>query len=207
MSTNENKDGGHSVALDQGGSAAGVAPAPRQAAIPEQGGNVDKIRDILFGSQMREYNSRFTRLEETLLKESSDLKESVRKRIDALETHFMKELESLGARLKVERDERVASARDISSELKSTSESLTTAIREAQDGASEADRELRSRLLEQSKSLMDEIQTNRDNVLSILERRFQELRSSKTDRAALAELLTEVALRLNHEFRVPEVES
>jgi hypothetical protein len=207
MSTSENNDSGHSIAVDQGGSAASVAPAPRPAAVPEQGGNVDKIRDILFGSQMRDYNSRFARLEETLLKESSDLKESVRKRMDALEAHFMKELESLAARLRAERDERVASAKDLSSELKSTSDSLTAAIREAQDGASDADRELRSRLLEQSKTLMDEIQTNRDNVISVLESRFQELRNSKTDRAALAELFTEVALRLNQEFRVPDMES
>ncbi len=205
MST-ENNDSGSSIAVDAGGSAASVAPARCPAVTPEQGGNVDKIRDILFGSQMRDYNSRFAKLEETLLKESSDLKENVRKRVDALEVHFMKELESLGARLKAERDERVASAKDISDELKSTAECLTAAIREVQDGTSEADRELRSRLLDQSKTLMDEIQTNRDNILGVLERRFLELRNSKTDRAALAELLSEVALRLNHEFRIPEVE-
>jgi len=35
-------------------------------------GNVDKIRDILFGSQMRDYESRFARLEETLIKETLD---------------------------------------------------------------------------------------------------------------------------------------
>ena len=29
-------------------------------------GNVDKIRDILFGNQMRDYEARFSRLEESL---------------------------------------------------------------------------------------------------------------------------------------------
>ena len=207
MSTCENNDNGPSTEFVPGGSAAGVATASRTATITEQGGKVDKIRDILFGSQMREYDSRFARLEETLLKESSDLKESLRKRIDTLESHFMKELESLAARLRAERDERLTSVKEINGELKSTAESLTTGIRETQDAATEADRELRSRILEQSKTLMDEIQTNRDRVLSVLDRRFQELRNSKTDRAALAELLTEVAMRLNNEFRVPDVES
>ena len=35
-----------------------------------EGANVDKIRDILFGSNMREYEKRFARLEERLTKSS-----------------------------------------------------------------------------------------------------------------------------------------
>ena len=36
------------------------------AADDASGGSVDKIRDILFGAQMREYDRRFTRLEDRL---------------------------------------------------------------------------------------------------------------------------------------------
>ena len=42
-----------------------------------------------------------------------------------------------------------------------------------------AQRELRSHVLEQTKALMDEIQTNRDSVLAVLERRS---RNSETPR-------------------------
>ena len=206
MDTGENQAERQSFDAGQG-SAAGVAPAPRPHAVAEQGGNVDKIRDILFGNQMREYDSRFARLEEALMKEASDLRESTRKRVDALENFFRKELESLAARLKTERDERLDATRDLASELRNAAESLTNKIREAQDSAAEADRELRSHLLEQSKALMDEIRSNQESTLAVLERRFQELRNSKTDRAALAELFSEVALRLNREFRVPDAEN
>jgi hypothetical protein len=48
-------------------------------------GNVDKIRDILFGSQMRDYESRFARLEETLIKETLEIRETSRRRFDQLE--------------------------------------------------------------------------------------------------------------------------
>jgi hypothetical protein len=200
-------DSGQAIDSGHGAAGAGVAPAPKSASVVEQGGNVDKIRDILFGNQMREYDSRFARLEETLLKESSDLRETTRKRIDALEGYIRKELESLASRLKSERDERLASSKDLGSELKTTAESLNTTIRQTQDSAAESERELRASILEQSKTLMDEIQANHGNVLAVLERRFQELKNAKTDRSALAELLTEVAMRLNHEFRVPGVES
>jgi hypothetical protein len=40
----------------------------------------------------------------------------------------------------------------------------------------------------------------------LLERRFHELRQGKTDRAALASLFSEVALRLNDQFQIPGAE-
>ena len=45
-----------------------------------------------------------------------------------------------------------------------------------------------------------------DEVLARLARESQELRSDKTDRAALAALLTEMAMRLNDDFRLPAAE-
>ena len=38
-------------------------------------GNVEKIRDILFGAQMRDYEKRFIRLEERMFKEMKDLRD------------------------------------------------------------------------------------------------------------------------------------
>src|SRR6187401_2241566 len=43
--------------------------------------SLDKVRDILFGSQMRDVERRFARLEERLLKETTDLKDDVRRRL------------------------------------------------------------------------------------------------------------------------------
>jgi len=85
-----------------------VESRPRPVPEPAGAGNVDKIRDILFGTQMRDYEQRFARLEETLLREAADLRESTRKRFDALESYMRKEFEALESRLKSERDERVA---------------------------------------------------------------------------------------------------
>src|SRR6187551_111575 len=36
------------------------------------GGNLDKVRDLLFGGQMRDYDRKFARLEERLVKETAD---------------------------------------------------------------------------------------------------------------------------------------
>ncbi|MEO0949405.1 MAG: hypothetical protein AAFY11_14930 [Cyanobacteria bacterium J06641_5] len=46
--------------------------------LREQLGNIDRIRDILFGTQLRDYNARFERLEKGL----SGLQQDVRSRAD-----------------------------------------------------------------------------------------------------------------------------
>ena len=51
--------------------------APAAETGPESGASVDKIRDIIFGSQIKNYEARFTRLEESLARETFELKDSI----------------------------------------------------------------------------------------------------------------------------------
>ena len=105
----------------------------------EQGGNMDKIRDILFGAQMREYETRFARLEESLQKESADLRDTTKRRFDALESYVKKEMEALQSRVKAERDERSDSVRRLSRDLSEASESLSKRIGDLDERTSQAD--------------------------------------------------------------------
>ena len=186
---------------------ASTEAAKGRSPLADQGpGNVDKIRDILFGTQMRDYEQRFARLEESLRKESAELRDSTRKRLDALEGYIKKELESLESRLKSEKDERSENHRQLAGELKSTGVSITKKIGEVEDQNSQAQRELRKELLQQSKDLGEDIRAKTEELTALLDRRVRELRNEKTDRAALAGLLTEVAMRLTDEFKVPGAE-
>src|SRR6188508_56549 len=47
----------------------------------DESGKVDRIRDILFGSQMRDYDSRFQRLEERLTRDAADTRADIQKRL------------------------------------------------------------------------------------------------------------------------------
>ena len=168
------------------------------------GGNVDKIRDILFGSQMRDYEARFAHLEEALLKETTEIRETNRRRFDQLESYIKAEFEVLQTRLKGERDERSEVAGQHSRELKELAESLGRRVRDLDDRASAVDRDLRIQLLQQARDLSEEMRSRHDEIAAVLEKRFQELRHGKTDRAALATLFNEVALRLNDQFQIPD---
>jgi hypothetical protein len=179
------------------------AGSAAEAASP---GNVDKIRDILFGSQMKDYDTRFRRLEESLLSQTAEIREATRRRVDAFESYVKKELETLQARLKTERDERLEGARQQSRELKDLGDTLHQKLRDIEDRSSEGERGLRDQLLQQSKDLLDEMRVRQNEMTALLERRSDDLTSTKTDRAMLAALFNEVALRLNNEFRIPGTE-
>ena len=80
-------------------------------------GNVDRIRNIIFGPQMRLYERRFKRIEEELQRQCDDLRADLRQRVDALEGFIKSELESLVNRLKSEQTMRNNEAEDLRADI------------------------------------------------------------------------------------------
>ena len=178
-------------------------PAPAQEAHLEAGaGNIDKIRDIIFGSHMRDYEQRFARLEEALKKESLDLRESTRRNLETLEAFVQKELAALETRLNTERDERSESDSRLTNELSTAEAAILKKIGEVENQEAQAKREIRSDLLQQSKELSEAIRQKGEDLMALLERRALDLQHGKTDRAALASMFNELALRLTDQFKV-----
>jgi len=163
------------------------------------GASVEKIRDILFGSQIKNYESRFSRLEDALARETAEIKDTMRRRLDSLEAFFKSETESLAARLKTERDEREEVLNNISRELKASSAQLSKKILDLDNKAALDRSAARQELMAESRKLLDEIRQRNDSLSALLETRVQELRNAKTDRSALAALFVEMAVRLKDE--------
>jgi hypothetical protein len=170
------------------------------------GANVDKIREILFGSQTREFDGRMSHLEQNFLETTSELRQSSMKRLETLENYFKKQLETLVVSQKSEREERTDAVKKLMQEMKQADESLAKKIDQLSDQAVAAQRELRAEILKQSKELRDEIAKLQAELCLALERKFQELNQSKTDRAALAAILTEMAMRISGELHLPAAE-
>lgn len=186
-----------------------VIPMPNNelhpALIPEAAGagNLDKIRDILFGAQMRDYERRFFRLEERVTKEAHEAREDIRRRFDTLEAFIKQELTALGDRLRAEQQQRTHSDEELTREVRDAARHINQRVHELDEQTAQTQRELREQMLTQAKQLADEIRQKHDELTASLTREARELRNDKTDRAALANLFTELALRLNHEFKLP----
>jgi len=176
------------------------APEPEN----QEAANVDKIREILFGGQMRNYERQFVRLEEQLAKETESLRTEARKRYETLETYVHGEIDSLKQRLKTEKIDRTASVQGLQRDVRESTEAATKRFAELEETLSEATGDVRARLLEQSKTLAEDIDEKHRALSALVEREVQKLHHNKTDRETLADLLVEVAMRLRDEFAIPE---
>ena len=159
--------------------------------------NLEKIRDILVGSQMREVEKRFARLEERLTKLSSDLRDDLNKSLASLETFVKKEIESLNDRFLTESNERGGAMKTLSLELKALSDFSWQKLNQLDE---------HRQLLDQSKAFSEEIRQKHHELTEVVERAVQDLHANKTDRSSLAALFNEFANRLNVESRRSEGE-
>ncbi|MEA5598047.1 hypothetical protein [Rivularia sp. UHCC 0363] len=159
--------------------------------------SLHKVRDILVGSQMRELDKKFSRLEERLVKECTDLRDETRKRLDSLESYIREEADALGAKTKNEQVKRDEALKAITEDQRKLAESLEKKMTEIDEEASKTQRELRQQIFSQSQNLHDDIRQKYEEIVGLLERETYELRNQKTDRSQLAALFSELALRLN----------
>lgn len=166
--------------------------------------NVDKIREILFGGQMRDYDRQFARLEDQLTRQAEVLRDETRKRLDALEEHFNREIESLKHRLKTERTDRTETLTALESELRDSKKAAADRSMQIEDALSEGTGHLSARLHDLSKRLGEEVEEKHHALAALIDREVQALQANKTDRKALADLLVEVAMRLREEFTLPQ---
>ena len=170
------------------------------------GGNLEKVRDLLFGGQMRDYDRKFARLEERLVKETSELRDEVKKRLAVLEAYMKAEVESLSDRLRAEQDARTGATKELTRDLRDRAQALEQQTSRLDDSVARTQRDLRQQMHALHQELADDVRERIENVLARVAREAHELRTDKADRSALAALLTEMAMRLNGELGATESE-
>ena len=165
-----------------------------------EAGSVDRIRDIIFGNQMQDYERRFARLEERIMQEIGNLREDTDNRLDSIETYINKEVESVNDRIKAEQDKRTEAVNKVAKELKDAVKSITSNIERLDEKQGKDSRDLRQQILDQSKNLSGEIHKKYKEISAALDQAVDELRDVKVDRSVLSELLMETAVRLSSEM-------
>jgi hypothetical protein len=168
----------------------------------DESAKVDRIRDILFGPLMREYDRRFQRLEDFLAREANDIRTDTQKRQDALERFIKGEVNSLNSRAAAEYGERCNATDKLGRDLTDATRNLDTKVSNLSEQTARNLGELRELLLEQSKILGAEIKDKYDQMKAGLDHEAAQIRSGMIAREAFAEMLSELALRLKNEFRI-----
>jgi hypothetical protein len=168
---------------------------------PAAGGDVqpeslDKVRDILFGSQMRAVDSRLQGLEERLREEHEALRNDFARQVESLDSFIRSEVNTVTERLSAESRKRSEDLKGLTAEIKEALRALERRHVKLEEAATMADAALRDQLLQQSATAANELARLGERLGAELQRSHAELSHAKTDRAALASLLTDMAGRL-----------
>ncbi len=165
--------------------------------------NVDQIRDILFGGQMRDYERRFTDLHQKLEADLARMREAQDKRLAQIEKRVDDQLEKLNKLVRQEIDDRNGAVADLESRVQQAARTARGEINKAIDGVSgevtQSDERLRAALAD----LTDTFNARVDGTESALSRSGAQLHAEKVGREDLAALLSEFALRLTGDFDLP----
>ena len=167
-------------------------------------GNVDKIRDILFGGQMRDYDQRFDDLEKSLAQMIERLGRDLEKRIDRLDNHARREIDKLSEQIKSEKKDRIADTKRGAGDLQHLTDQVETWFTEVDDQLATEAKDLRESLHEQQETLSQLIRETRDQLNESITAESRSLADAKLGREDLAGLLSEVALRLQNDFKLPK---
>lgn len=152
---------------------------------------------------MRDYERRFARLEERFLQETTELKDDVRRRLTALEQFVKDETASLAERITTEQAARADETKDLARDWRESARVIEKKSAQLDDQIGRVQRELRQQILELHQNVGDELRHRIDEVLARLGRESTELRNDKADRATIAALLSEMAMRLTNELSIP----
>jgi DNA repair exonuclease SbcCD ATPase subunit len=178
----------------------GQIPVSTTGLPAAEGVSVDKIRDLLFGNQMQDYDRRFTALEERLLQKLNDLESESARNLSALESTLKKQLESLGNQFREEKDRRSEADKELQRSLRETTQALEKRLGALSDQHSQLERDFADQTGQQAQSLREEIKRKNEDMRAAMDKMFGELSNVKTDRNLLAGLFVEIAKCLNQDL-------
>jgi exonuclease VII large subunit len=181
----------------------GRAMAEKKATGDGAERNVDQIRDILFGGQMRDYERRFGEFDARLESELARLRDAQDKRLAQIDKRIDDQLDKLGKLLRQEIQDRNRSLDDLESRLQQASRTARSEVTASLDAhAAElaaTDERLRGALADVAKAT----HARAGETDGALARLASDLRDEKVGREDLAALLVEFALRLRGDFDLP----
>ncbi len=160
---------------------------------------VDKIRELLFGNQMQDYDRRFAVMEERFLHKVRDLEAESARAIQSMESSVKKQLESIASQVRQEQDLRQEADKELGRGLREQIQGLEKHLSKVADQLAGLDRDFTERLGRESQTLHEDIRRRNEDTRTAIERMLAELMNVKTDRSLLAGLFVEIARCLNQD--------
>ena len=174
--------------------------------IRERMGNVELIRDIIFGAKLQEYDNRLDKLESQL----SLLDKEMRDRTLAVKTECLTELrasvDSLEEKIKSLSLTSQRDNADIRQLIDRTYKSFSSSLESIDKTVVSQSSSIRKELSETREKLQEDTQNLKSQIFDELEKRFSMLKDVKLSRNDMADILFELGLRIKKAEFTPELQ-
>jgi len=148
--------------------------------------SLDKVRDILFGTQARQSEKRFDGIEKRLSKEIDALRKDHDKTIAALRVEMEKKFDGLAAALDTEKVER-------SEQVQAVETEVTGRLAEFEASAAAAQESLQAKLIDETQKMRDELAESEARQAQVLTEAMTQLRSELAGRSQVAQMFRDLA--------------
>ena len=167
---------------------------------------MEQIRDILFGGLSREYDRRFQEMGERMTHEVARIEGEVERRLSAMETRMESLADRLQSQLRQESHARTTALDDLDSRIgqamRTQRGELTAAVENLERDLAKADARSHEAIANLSEEIAVALQAMREN----LARERDHMHQNKLGRHDLADLMSELSLRLRGALDLPEVD-
>jgi len=169
-------------------------------------GNIDQIRDIIFGSQLRDYNTRFDKLESDLVNFRQELIDRVQEVKSTNAIELRSAIDTMDKRIRALQLTGEEERNELRQIIDRTHRKSTSNFDKLGEDLEVTTGLLRDNLSETKAKLQDDIRNLRIYVQEELERRLSAIGNIKVSRDDMAEILFELGMRLKGTEFVPELE-
>ena len=174
-------------------------------------GNVDQIREILFGSQSRELKEKFDKLEASI----KTIHEEMRKKMEQAQNDFNSKIESevetISRKIKNMTSQQQDEFADVRDSALKQEKRLQNALDIVEEELNAKREQLQKQQAENTTTLRSQMDTLQDELLSVLDEKVSELGLNKLSRDDAADIMMEAAMamkgtQLNQQLSMANIE-
>jgi len=171
----------------------------------ERLGNIDQIRDIIFGAQLREYDNRFDKIDSELSMMQQDMQARIEQVKTVLSGEMRAAVDSFEKKIKSISLNTQEESADLRQQIDRVNRKFSSSIEALDEAIDNQTTSIRDELSQTRERLSEETRTLKTQVFEELDRRFSMLREVKVSRDDMAEILFELGMRLKGTEFVPEL--
>ena len=159
-------------------------------------GDIEKVRDILFGRYVESFERRFEELEARLEADVDKLKDRLSDKIASMDAAVNESLKQLDQQIDLEKVTRDSELNELQLSLQQAETALQHSISLMEDQANQDFSAVRTSMQESHQELMDKSIALQAELTTQIELQKTQLESDKVSGQALALMLDEVAVKL-----------